>query len=372
MVYKNDKIVTFCYDKIMKRSFFKNLIAWKKKENRKPLIIKGVRQVGKTYLLKEFGKGFSAFHYVNFEKDPDLLKIFEKNLDPKRIIEGLEFYLDGSIDIRKDLVIFDEIQACPKALTSLKYFYEELPELYLCAAGSLLGIHLSPTSFPVGKVDLLTMRPLSFEEFLMAIEDRRGLKALKDYANDKEVPEVAHDHLWERLKHYFIVGGMPEAVLIFSQRKENLYQAFSEVRKKQSDLVLAYYADMAKHSGKVNALHIERVFKSVPNQLQKAHDGSSSKFKFKGVIPGVSHYNRLMGAIDWLEAAGLVFKVSIVNSGKLPFKAYTKENTFKLLLFDIGILGSMSGLSPQVILDYDYGSFKGFFAENFVAQEFID
>lgn len=355
----------------MKRSFFHKLIGWKNDNKRKPLIVKGVRQVGKTYLLKEFGKEFPAFHYVNFEKDPDLYKIFEKSLEPKKMIESLEFYLDTSIDIQRDLVIFDEIQECPRALTSLKYFYEELPELYLCAAGSLLGVHLLPVSFPVGKVDLMTMRPLSFEEFLMAIEDERGLSALRDSSKRKEIPEVAHHHLWEKLKHYFVVGGMPEAVVTFRENKEDLYRAFSEVRKKQNDLITAYHADMAKHSGKVNALHLERIFKNIPMQLQQTQNGSSAKFRFRGVIPGVSHYLRLAGAIDWLEAAGLILRVNIVNSGKLPSKAYAKDNAFKLLLFDVGILGVMSGLTPQVILDYDYGSFKGFFAENFVAQELM-
>jgi predicted AAA+ superfamily ATPase len=164
---------------------------------------------------------------------------------------------------------------------------------------------------------------------------------------------------------------MPEAILKFKEAREDLYEAFLAVRKTQNDLLTAYYADMAKHSGKVNALHLERVFKSISTQLQQSQDSSSKKFKFKGVVPGVSHYHRLAGAIDWLEAAGLALRVNIVNCGRLPFKAFAKENAFKLLLFDVGILGTMSGLSPQVILDYDYGSFKGFFAENFVAQEFM-
>ncbi|MCB1115943.1 MAG: AAA family ATPase [Chlamydiia bacterium] len=327
--------------------------------------------MGKTYILKKFGAGFPACHYVNFEKDPALSKIFEKNLEPKRIVEALEFYLGRSIDTKKDFVIFDEIQACPLALTSLKYFQEELPELHLCGAGSLLGIYLTPLSFPVGKVDMLTMRPLSFEEFLLAVEDERGLNAFRAYHEGKEVLEIAHEHLWEQLKYYFIVGGMPEAVSVFRKKKGSLFEAFTEVRKKQRELLLAYYADIAKHSGKVNALHIERVLKSIPMQLQHTQDGMTGKFKFKGVIPGVSHYQRLAGAIDWLEAAGLILKVSIANSGHLPSRAYAKENAFKLLLFDIGMLGSMSGLSPHMILEYDYGSFKGFFAESFAAQEMM-
>ena len=183
--------------------------------------------------------------------------------------------------------------------------------------------------------------------------------------------EIEHQHLWEWLKQYFITGGLPEVVSVFAELQDDLYKAFQAVRQKQEELISAYYADIAKHSGKVNAMHIDRVFRSVPAQLEQTHDGSAKKFTFKGVIPGVSHYQRLCGAIDWLIAAGLVFKVSIVSSGYIPLKAHARENIFKLLLFDVGILGMMSGLAPKVILDYNYGSYKGYFAENFVAQEFL-
>ncbi|QVL54769.1 MAG: ATP-binding protein [Simkaniaceae bacterium] len=355
----------------MKRTIFDKLFAWKEDQKRKPLIVRGVRQVGKTYILKKFGERYQRCHYINFEKDSKLLKIFEKDLDPKRILDDLSFYLDQSIDIESDLVIFDEIQECPRALTSLKYFQEDLSALHICAAGSLLGIHLSPLSFPVGKVDFLTMRPMSFEEFLMALEDQKSLDILNNLKLKREISELVHEHLWERLKYYMIIGGMPEAVATYCDHKDNMFEAFSMVRGKQEDLVLAYYADMTKHSGKVNAMHIDRIFRAIPTQLEQVQDRSVAKFKFRGVIPGVSHYHRLVNAIDWLEAAGLVIKVHITNSGKLPFKAFSKENAFKLLMFDVGILGSMSGLSPQSILAYDYGTYKGYFAENFVAQELM-
>lgn len=356
----------------MKRKLLADLIAWKSEKPRKPLLLKGVRQAGKTYLLKEFGThAFPQYHYFNFEKNLQLNKIFEPDLNPLRIIDQLGFHSDKTINIEEDLVIFDEIQACPNALTSLKYFQEDLNQLHICAAGSLLGIHLTPVSFPVGKVSFLTLRPMSFEEFLMADGDQKSLNILDGIQEKNSLPEIVHDHLWTQLKHYFIVGGMPEAVTIYCANKSNLSHAFSKVRDKQEDIKMAYYADFTKHSGKVNAMHIDRVFKSVPSQLQSVQDASTAKFKFKGVVPGVSHYDRLVGAIDWLEAAGLVLKVSIVNSGLLPFKAYAKESQFKLLLFDVGMLGSMSGLSPKTILDYDYGTYKGYFAENFVAQEFL-
>lgn len=350
----------------------KELLKWKGGDGRKPLILKGVRQTGKTHLLKEFGKlHFPRYHYFNFEKDPKLAKIFEPDLIPQRIIEALSFHLDHPIDITTDLLIFDEIQECPKALTSLKYFSEDCPDLYLCGAGSLLGVHLNSGSFPVGKVTFQTLRPMSFEEFLMANEDPKSLQVIRNLKPTDKIPEIVHEHLWEQLKHYFIVGGLPEVVASYCEKKGDLFEAFTLVRKKQEDLLNTYYADIAKHSGKVNAMHIDRIFQAVPAQISQIQDGSIARFKFKGVIPGISHYDRLAGAIDWLERAGLVLKVHIVNTGLFPFKGYSKENIFKLLLFDIGILGSMSGLPPKVILEYDYGSYKGFFAENFVAQELI-
>lgn len=356
----------------MERFITKDLLKWKNKLDRKPMLLLGVRQVGKTYILQKFGsQHFPAYHSINFEKDPSLAKIFEPDLKPRRIIEELSFYLDRPLNISEDLIIFDEIQACPNALTSLKYFKEDLPEAYICGAGSLLGIHLGPVSFPVGKVDMLSLQPMSFMEFLMANKDQKSLDILNRLDTTKTLSEIVHKHLWGQLKHYFVVGGMPEAVSTYCKNKENLFKAFSLVREKQDELIIAYYADMVKHSGKINAMHIDRVFRSIPSQLEKEQNGSSGKFKFKGVIPGVSHYSRIAGAIDWLIAAGLVLKVNIVNSGNLPLQAYTKENTFKLLLFDIGILGSMGGLSPRAILDYDYGSYKGYFAENFVAQELV-
>jgi hypothetical protein len=352
----------------MKRLMMKELLKWKEEVGRKPLIFKGVRQVGKTYLLKEFGKAhFPRTHYINFEKNPRAAKLFEPDLVPERILNDLGFYLDSPIDTRMDLVIFDEIQECPKALTSLKYFAEDLPELCLCSAGSLLGIHLNAGSFPVGKVTFQTLRPMSFEEFLMANEDHKSVQAI----HEDKISEIVHEHLWEQLKRYFVVGGLPEVVASYCKHKTHLFEAFGHVRKKQEDLLNTYYADIAKHAGKLNAMHIDRVFQAAPAQLSQTQDGSTARFKFRGVVPGVSHYDRLAGPIDWLEAAGLVVKVHIVNSGLLPFRAHTKENFFKLLLFDVGILGCMSGLTPKIILDYDYGSYKGFFAENFIAQELM-
>lgn len=356
----------------MRRKLLTKLLQWKENPNRKPLILQGTRQVGKTTLLKQFGKDFfQKIHMLNFEKDPALEKVFEKSLNPKQILSELEFYFNQTIDVAQDLLVFDEIQACPRALTSLKYFAEEMPQLALAAAGSLLGIYLGPVSFPVGKVDIMTLYPMSFHEFLLALDDKRSLDILDNLTLQDTIPELAHEHLFEQLKHYFIVGGLPEIVKTFRDEKESLLRAFTQVREKQTMLIESYLADIAKHSGKINAMHISRIWQAVPSQMAHTHDGNASKFVFKGVVPGVDRYSRLAGAIDWLEAAKLIIKVPIVHSGNLPFSAYASENTFKLYLFDVGILGAMTNLNPQVILKYDYGSYKGYFAENFVAQALL-
>ena len=355
----------------MQRDVWDKLKQWKIKENRKPLILKGVRQVGKTYILRRFGQyAFPNFHYVNFEEDEELSKIFERDLNPSRIIQELSFYVNSSINTKDDLLIFDEIQSCPRALTSLKYFQQDMPGLAVCAAGSLLGIHLGESSFPVGKVEYLDMFPMCFKEFLEASGETRCSEFLLNCAGKEPLPEIIHSHLWDQLKLYFIVGGLPEIVQSCVEQKENLFEAFQMVRQKQTDLIKDYIADIAKHSGKQNAMHIERLWKNVPSQLAREQDGSAPKFRFKGIIPGVNAYSRLCGAIDWLETAGLAIKIKIVNSGELPFSAYTVENRFKLFCFDVGILGAMSRLPPKTILDYQYGTYKGYFAENFIAQEF--
>lgn len=347
-------------------------MVWKEKKGRKPLLLKGTRQVGKTYLLKELGKNvFPRYHYLNFEENSRLASVFEADLSPERILKELSFQLDASIDPRKDLLIFDEIQECPRALTSLKYFAETMPELALCGAGSLLGIKLADASFPVGKVEFLDLYPLSFEEFLQGIEDTRAISFLQEYRLQEPIPEVVHSHLWSRLLHYFVVGGLPEAVNTFREHQDDSYTAMEKVRKLQRSLVLAYLADMAKHAGKQNSMHLERLWRNIPAQLARTQNGSASKFRFKDAVPGIGGYERLSGTIDWLLGAGLILKASMVNSGLLPFSAYIKETFFKLYVFDVGMLGVLSQLPPKLVLDYRYGTYKGYFAENFVAQEFV-
>lgn len=348
------------------------LKAWQSTPGRKPLILMGVRQTGKTYLLEQFGRTcFRQYHILNFEGQEQARSLFEGNLDPKHIIENLRFYLKTDIDIQKDLVIFDEIQACPKALTSLKYFCENMPELALCSAGSLLGLHLNEGAYPVGKVDIKHLYPMTFFEFLNGIGDKWAAEYLHNIHLDSHLPEAIHQQLWDRLKHYFICGGMPEVVATFDKEKENLYRATTAIRTKQNELINGYYADIAKHAGKINAMHIDRTWRAIPKQLSETQDGSINRFKFKGIIPNVNRYSQLVNVIDWLDSADLVIKVPIVNHVEQPLKAFAKENMFKLMIFDVGILGALSGLSPEAILSYDYGTYKGYFAENFVAQQMV-
>ena len=354
----------------MKRNVTAFLDDWKRSANHKPLVLKGARQVGKTYALKEFGRmAFPRCHYVNFEEDERLGRIFEQDLKPQRIHEELQFYLDHIIDRSTDLLIFDEIQRCPKALTSLKYFSEEMPELALCAAGSLLGVSLHTESFPVGKVQFLDMYPLSFAEFLDGTEKERLAELIRKHDLTEPLPKMAHEQLWESWKRYLVVGGLPEAVNYYRDKQDNLYEAVQMVRKAQRDLLDAYLADMAKHCGKTNTLHISRLWRNVPAQLAQPQNGSAKKFKLRESIPGIRGYERLSAPLDWLEGADLIIRVPIVDAVGIPLSGYAKENRFKLYIFDVGLLGAMSGIVPATLLNYDFGTYQGYVAENFVAQE---
>lgn len=356
----------------MKRQFYQKLLDWKANGHKKPLMLRGVRQCGKTYLLKHFGANeFPHVHYFNFEKEVELSRIFESSLAPQPIIDQLSFHQNSPINIKEDLVIFDEIQAIPRAVTSLKYFQEEMPELALCCAGSLLGVRLNHESYPVGKVQTSYLYPLTFVEFLRAIDENLSADLIESCTAHTIIPPLVHDRIWERLKWYFIVGGLPEAVLTFIKHKDNFFVAFEKVREVQAQLLSDYYADIIKHSGKINAMHIDRVWRSIPNQLASTVDGSSKRFQFHGIIEGIDRYSRLTNVFDWLENAGLIFKVPIISTVEHPLSAYTEESRFKLFVFDVGMLGALSGLAPKTILDYQYGTYKGYFAENFVAQEFV-
>lgn len=353
----------------MKREISKKLATWKTSKNRLPLILSGARQVGKTYILKDFGqKHFKNFHYLNFEDRKDLGLIFEQDFEVKRIVAELELKLKTTIDIEHDLLIFDEIQNSPNALTSLKYFAENLPKLAVCAAGSLLGVTLSEASFPVGKVDRLWLGPLNFKEFLLGIGADKELAVLEEACQTKSMSKFVHKTLWEKFNLFAVVGGLPAAVKIFSDNDENLAKALESVRNVQNNLIKDYLADVAKHSGKVNALHIQLVLESIPTQLGKNLDAGMKKYLFKDVIPGKKGYANFHGPISWLEKAGLVYKLKICNQPSFPLDAYSKDNVFKLYLFDTGLLGALSGIPISVMYQDQYGQAKGALAENVVLQ----
>lgn len=353
----------------MKRDFSSDLLAWKNSAGRKPLVVRGARQVGKTYSLKEFARSqFRAFHYLNFEEDPRLADIFEGSLEPGRVLDEMRFRLNRNIDAGRDLIILDEVQRCGRALTSLKYFCEEMPEAAICAAGSLLGVTLSADSFPVGKVTFLDLHPMSFVEFLEGIGEELAASLHRGHDPRMPYPRSGHERLWELWKQYLVVGGLPAAVVAFAHDRTNLFEATRRARDVQRDLVRAYLADIAKHGGKVNALHIERVWQSVPAQLARAHDGSAPKFKFRDVVPGIRGYARLAGPIDWLQAAGLVLRTSMIEAPSIPLSGFAYENRFKLYLFDIGMLGALADIPPAILLRYGFGSYQGWVAENAVAQ----
>ena len=357
--------------KIMKRKINQSLKEWKVKHDKKPLILKGARQVGKTFSLKKFAKeNYQKAHYFNFETEPALAEFFENSFTVKNIIKNLSLYSGLPIDSKEDLIIFDEIQACPRALSSLKYFAENETLYNLVCAGSLLGVNLSSETFPVGKVEYLFLGPMSFYEFLEGIEDNKALKYLEQILEEGVSSQIAHQVLWSRLLDYFVTGGLPEVVSHFANEKAEgrEVEVFNQVREIQKSLIRDYRSDFTKHSGKINSLHLQTIFENIPRQLASYIDENTKRYKFKDVLPKKKGFSVLEGPISWLEKAGLIQKVSICNFSELPLKAFTKSNLFKLYIFDIGVLGTILELSPQTIIQQDYGITKGYFAENYVAQ----
>ncbi|MCD4776366.1 MAG: AAA family ATPase [Candidatus Aegiribacteria sp.] len=357
----------------MKRKAIRELEAWKRKPSRKPMLLQGVRQCGKTYLLKQlFAPSFPGYHYFDLEKNTAAASVFRKgSLDPARILKELELVSDTNISPNRDLIIFDEIQACPRALTALKYFCDDMADCYICAAGSLSGVTMSDQPFPVGKLEYTDLYSMNFMEFLDALEEERLKNSLQNAIEEESLPEAAHDKLWNILGEYIVVGGMPEAVKAYrSIRRESLRTAFAEARKVQENLIRGYLADMAKYSGHSNSMHIERIWSNLPSQLGREQNGNSSRYRFKGVIPGRKGFRGLEGPIDWLEKTGLVLKYSIVNRGELPLSAYTAQGRFKLYAHDTGILGALADIPLLDRGGFHEGFYKGWVAESFVAQEF--
>ncbi len=350
----------------MKRLIMDELIKWKTSPRRKPLLIKGMRQVGKTWLLREFGKTeYEETAYFNFENNPKLAQRFQSDLDPKRIILELGI-LNGKLLLPgKTLIIFDEIQICSEAITSLKYFYENAPEYHIVCAGSLLGITLAkPASYPVGKVDIMTLGPMNFMEFLLA----NGEELLVDFINKEvikpePVAEMFTNKLQDYLKTYYITGGMPEAVSTWLETNDN-----DLLEKVLQNILHLYELDFAKTSPTSDIPKLKAIWDSIPCQLAK----ENSKFVY-GLLREGAGARAYENAIMWLRNAGMVYVIYQIEKPSIPLKAYMKKEHFKIYFPDVGLLRKMAGIHAMSIINEDslYQEFKGVMAENFFLQEII-
>ena len=354
----------FRYEFRMKRDIYEKLVAWKESPARKPLILKGARQVGKTFILNEFGKReFDHVAYFNFEEDPALGEFFTGRLLPERIIEKLSIYQEAPITPDRTLIIFDEIQNSPAALTSFKYFYEKSPEYHLAAAGSLLGIKIGQSAaFPVGKVNFIDLYPLTFGEFLDAVGKLQLRQLLKAKIEATPIADIFHTELIDLLKIYYFVGGMPEAVNQYAADKD-----LNQVRKIQKEILTAFNIDFSKYTTKTEAIRIAAAWNTIPGQLAK----ENKKFTY-AEITKYARAREYSEAIQWLVDAGLVIKVPNIQTPKLPLSAYKKDK-FKLYLCDIGMLGAMINVSQRSIVlgNRQFSEYNGAFVENYAAQEIV-
>lgn len=343
----------------LKRFILEELIKWKESKYRKPLILKGARQIGKTYILKQFGEeNYEGVAYFNFDHDEDLYNLFENTKDPKRILEQLAFIYGKAIIPEKTLIIFDEIQECPNALNSLKYFQEEANEYHIVCAGSLLGIRLSHTSFPVGKVDFLNMYPMTFSEFLIADNCENLVEYMKSIKKIENIPDIFFKQLEEKLKAYFIIGGMPEAVQIWVNEKN-----MELVNNVQENILKAYESDFSKHTQNSEANKISLIWNSIPSQLAK----ENKKFLYQTIKEG-ARAREYESALNWLNDANLIYKIYNVTKTDFPLKAYNDLCSFKIYMNDVGLLRKMANLDSRIVIEGDklFEEFKGAFTENYV------
>ena len=349
----------------MKRKIMDRLVVWMKKtRERKPLLLYGARQVGKTYILTSFAeKYFDNILYLNFEQTPALKSIFDGDLSPERIISLLESYFSLKVSKEKTLIFFDEIQNCERALVSLKYFAENANDYYVVAAGSLLGVAVNreTQSFPVGKVQIETLHPLDFEEFLWALNKKQLVDVIKDcFQTNEKMIQLFHEQALELLNIYLLIGGMPAVVLDYSNEK-----SFINASKTQSNILTAYLADMAKYTTATEAVKVRTAFESIPAQLAK----ENKKFQYKLLKKGASasHFGV---ALDWLASAGIVYKCARVSHGLVPLSGYLDLSAFKLYMADIGLLAQNAGITMEslLVIDQKQSIFKGAIIENYVAQ----
>ena len=349
----------------MKRLLLDPLLAWKAKPFRKPLLLDGARQTGKTYLLQNLlGSRFSKVLRVDFLESPGMMDAFTDSLNPATVLNNLQLMSGEVFHPQTDLLILDEIGECPRAVASLKYFAEKTPEVYVAASGSNIGLL---DAFPIGKVEAHHLKPLNFREFLMASAESSLLEAFEQQVDST----TAHQMLFDKLTDYYFTGGMPEAVSCwFENQQTSILSRIQAVEQIQGDLISGYSRDFGKYHDKVNANLIEAVFQSVPTQLSRVQDESSRRFQFKGVFPRKSRYHELESAINWLDKTGLVLKNYLI-SGKprFPLAAQRQDNLVKLFLFDVGLLNHLLQPGYAQIKKQAY-AYKGYVAENFVQQEF--
>ena len=346
----------------MYRKVLKELMEWRVSARRKPLVLKGARQVGKTWLMKELAKAYDDSIYISFDKDADAVKIFDETKDPKLILERLALIRNKTILPERTLIILDEIQECPNALGSLKYFNEEANEYHVVTAGSLLGTYLAkPASYPVGKVNLKNIYPLSFEEYLAAADEGMyqyycGVKSGRDYV------AAFHEKMTEHYKKYLIIGGMPECVQSWVDNADP-----EEISVIQNEIIAFYENDFTKHSGKINSGRILQVFRSIVPQLAKE---SNEKFIYASIAKS-ARAKDFEDAIEWLISSGIAYRISNISKPEYPLKAYEILNYFKLFLLDVGLIKHMAGLTNKSILLSESFQFKGQLAENYVLEQFM-
>ncbi len=338
------------------------LLKWKASPVRKPLLLRGARQVGKTWLLKTFARSeYETLHYFNFEEDAALSGLFDGRLSPSDLVRRLELYSNKAIRPETSLIVFDEVQQCNRALNSLKYFAEEAPQFHVAAAGSLLGIHLADSaSFPVGKVHFLDVGPLSFMEFLRASGEGRYADLLDEHPLDEELPLPFHLHLIDQLRTYYYTGGMPEVVVAHAAGASP-----SEIRALQQSILDGYELDFVKHSGRLDAAKISLIWKSIPRHLAR----ENHKFIFSTVRPG-ARARTYEDALQWLDAAGLVLRCSCAHHPISPLTAQREPSIFKIYVADTGLLSAMVGIEPSMMVQGNelFTSFSGALVENYVAQ----
>ena len=347
----------------MQREIFNKLLFWKNQKNRKPLLLQGARQVGKTYIIKQFAKEqYDNFVYLNFEKNENLRQLFQSNIDPNKILTEISFYSGIKIQAQKTLIFLDEIQVSEEAITALKYFYEETPEHHIIAAGSLLGVSIGKkNSFPVGKVNFLEMYPMNFFEYLLANGEEMLMKRISNPQKIEAIPDIIHNKLIYHLKQYLFVGGMPEVLQDYIINKD-----VNSVRQIQKEIIKAYQRDFSKYSSKTQAIKISELWNSIPYQLSK----ENKKFKYRDIKKQAraSYYEQ---TIEWLKQAGLINITYCLSTAKLPLPGYSDKSKFKIYVLDTGLLGAMFDLSPAIIINPTqlFAEYNGAIIENFIAME---